>query len=77
MVFESKGVKRVDSLCATKLQNDKLDEDFFKNFAIEILVATLQMKVFHLVVRRSLFIEIISDTSRLVGTEASRIHQRI
>lgn len=77
MIFERKGVERIYPLCATELQNDKLDEGFPKNFAIEIHVATLQVKVFHPVIHRPLFTKIIFDASRLAGTEASRVHHRI
>ncbi len=74
MVFERKGVERVDPPCAIKLQNDKLDGSLSKNFAIEIHVATLQVKVFHPVIRRLLFAKIIFDVSRLAGTKACRVH---
>jgi len=77
MVFERKGVEEVDPFCATELQNGKLDGGFSKHFAIEIHVATLQVKVFQPVVRRPLFTEIIFDAPRLAGTEASRVHHRI
>ena len=77
MIFERKGVERADALCSTELQNGKLDGGLPKYFAIEIHVATLQVKVFHPVVCRSLLAEIIFDAPRLARTETSGVYHRI
>ena len=59
MVFERKGVKRVDPPCSAEIQNGKLDWGLPERFAIEIDVLALQVKVFYTVVHRPLLTETI------------------
>lgn len=77
MVFKRKGVKRADSPGPAKLHNDKLNWGFPKHFAIKIHVAALQVKVFNLVVRRSLLAALVFDTPRLTGTETGGVDHHI
>jgi len=77
MVLERKGVKRVDPLHSTELQNGKLDWGLPERFAIEIHVVTLKVKVFHPVVHCPLFAEMILDTPRLACTKTGGVNRHI
>ena len=76
MIFKRKGVKSVNLLRSTELQNGKLDWGLPKHFAIEIHVATFQVKVFYPVCR-PLFAEMIFDTPRLAGTQTGAINHHV
>ncbi len=77
MVFERKGVKRVDPLYSAELQNGKLDWGLPERFAIEIDVVALQVKVFYTVVHRPLLAEMILDTSRLARTKIGGVNHHV
>ena len=77
MVFERKGVERVDPFGSMELLNSKFDGGLPKYVAIEIYVAVLQMKIFYPFIHGSLFAGIVSDAPRLTGSEMSGIYHRI
>lgn len=77
MVFERKGVKRVDPPCSAELQNSKLDRGLPERFAIEIDVLALQVKIFHTVVHRPLLAEMIFDTPRLISTKTGGVNHHV
>lgn len=77
MVVKRKGVKGVDPLRPTELLNDELDRGLLTHFAIEINEAALHVKVFQLVLHRSLFAEMVSNTPWLAGTVTGGVHHHI
>ena len=77
MIVKRKDVKRVDPLRSTELLNDKLDRGLSIHFVIEINKTVFHVKVFEPILRRPLFVEMISDTSGFVGTVTGGVHHHI